>query len=157
MTAVEPVHLPELDSRGVLRSLDDGQVRMLRVSRLVKLDRESGGWRIRPSGRVGAVRAGDLDVQVHPKVGIVRLLFFLGYAADPRFRPEDVAGAGEADLWPALAESLIRQVERALAGVGAAGLHLGGRRAAVDPGPGALRRPVRPPIRDANSAGGAIR
>ncbi len=37
----------------------------------------------------------------------------LGYAADPGFRPEDVAGTEEEDLWPILAESFARQTERA--------------------------------------------
>ncbi|MEU1845295.1 McrC family protein [Micromonospora sediminicola] len=110
------VNLLELDTIGVLRPLDDSQVRILRASGLVKVARESGGWRIRPGGKVGAVRAGDLEVQVQPKVGVLRLLFFLGYAKDPRFRPENVAAAPASGLWPALAESLIRQAERAVAG-----------------------------------------
>ena len=76
---------------------------------------EGGGqWRLLPAGRVGVVRIGDLEVRVQPKIGIARLLFLLGYAADPGFRPEDVAGVPEPDLWPALAESLARHVERAL-------------------------------------------
>ena len=77
-----------------------------------------GQWRLLPSGYVGAVRAGDLQVQVTPKekVGLDRLLFLLGYARDPGFRLEDVTGIDEPDLWPALAESLARLAERALTG-----------------------------------------
>ncbi|MEU8130312.1 restriction endonuclease [Micromonospora sp. NPDC049049] len=116
MDSVDAIILPELDNSGVLRPLDDAQVRTLRASGLVKLTPEGRSWRIRPGGKVGAVRAGDLDVQVQPKVGVVRLLFFLGYAKDPRFRPEDVTAAPASGLWPAMAESLIRQAERALAG-----------------------------------------
>jgi 5-methylcytosine-specific restriction enzyme subunit McrC len=74
-----------------------------------------GQWRLLPCGRVGAVRSGDLDVQVQPKTGIARLLFLLGYAADPGFQPEDVSAMAEPELWPALAESVARQVDRALA------------------------------------------
>ncbi|WP_232324025.1 McrC family protein [Catenuloplanes japonicus] len=51
---------------------------------------------------------------MRPKVGIARPLFLLGYARDPGFRPEDVAAGTEPDLWPALAEALVRQAERAL-------------------------------------------
>ena len=77
-----------------------------------------GQWRLLPRGYVGAVRIDDLQVQVTPKeeVGLDRLLFLLGYAHDPGFRPEDVAGIEEPDLWPALAESLARLAEAALAG-----------------------------------------
>jgi 5-methylcytosine-specific restriction enzyme subunit McrC len=111
-----PVNLAELDKTGAVRRLDDDHVSALSTTGLVDLRPEGGGWwRILPSGKVGAVRVGALDVQVQPKVGIARLLFLLGYAMDPGFRPEDVAAKPEAELWPALAESLIRQVERALA------------------------------------------
>jgi 5-methylcytosine-specific restriction enzyme subunit McrC len=70
-------------------------------------------WTLRPVDRVGAVRIGELDVVVEPKVGPEGLLFLLGYAADPGFRPEDVEGVEREDLLPVLAESLARQVERA--------------------------------------------
>jgi 5-methylcytosine-specific restriction enzyme subunit McrC len=42
------------------------------------------------------------------------LLFLLGYAADPGFRPEDVDGVPDDDLWPAIAETLCRHAERAV-------------------------------------------
>jgi 5-methylcytosine-specific restriction enzyme subunit McrC len=64
---------------------------------------------------VGAVRIGDLDVLVRPKMDIRRLLFLLGYAADPGFRDDDASGMAAPDLWPTLAASLARQAERALA------------------------------------------
>lgn len=113
--STEPVVLGELDKDGAVRQLDNDQVSALTATRLVELRPHSGNlWRLLPNGRVGAVRIGDLDVQVRPKVGISRLLFLLGYAADPGFRPEDVPGAAELDLWPAIAESLARHAERAL-------------------------------------------
>nr|WP_277606044.1 hypothetical protein [Glycomyces sp. L485] len=67
-----------------------------------------------PTGKVGAVRIGDLDVQVRPKISIARLLFLIGYAKKPGFLFDDASGVPEADLWPALAESLIRYTARAL-------------------------------------------
>ena len=77
-----------------------------------------GQWRLLPCGYVGTVRVDDLQGQVTPKekVGLDRLLFLLGYARNPGFRPEDVTGMDEPDLWPALAESLARLAEAALAG-----------------------------------------
>jgi 5-methylcytosine-specific restriction enzyme subunit McrC len=115
VTEPEPVVLAELDRVGVVRRLDDDHAAALAATKLVEVRPEGGGhWRLLPAGRVGAVRVGDLEVRVQPKTGIARLLFLLGYAADAGFRPEDVAGVPEPDLWPALAESLARQVERAL-------------------------------------------
>jgi 5-methylcytosine-specific restriction enzyme subunit McrC len=115
VTKQEPVVLAELDRTGAVRQLDDDHASALATTRLVEVRPEGGGqWRLLPVGRVGVVRIGDLDVRVQPKTGIARLLFLLGYATDPGFRPEDVAGVPEPDLWPALAESLARHVERAL-------------------------------------------
>ena len=115
MTEQEPVALAELDRMGAVLSLDDDHAAALATTKLVEVRPEGGGhWRLLQAGRVGAVQVGDLDARVQPKTGIARLLFLLGYAADPGFRPEDVAGVPEPDLWPALAESLARQVEHAL-------------------------------------------
>jgi 5-methylcytosine-specific restriction enzyme subunit McrC len=109
------VVLQELDQTGQVHRLDDDQAALLSATRLVEVRPIGGGqWRLLPCGRVGAVRSGDLDVQVQPKTGIARLLFLLGYAADPGFRPEDVSAMAEPELWPALAESVARQVDRAL-------------------------------------------
>src|SRR5579859_3153491 len=110
-----PVDLAELDMTGTRRPLDDDHASALSTTGLVELRPEgSGWWRILPTGKVGAVRIGSVDVRVRPKVGIARLLFLLGYATDPGFRPDDVTAQHEPELWPALAESLIRQAERAL-------------------------------------------
>jgi 5-methylcytosine-specific restriction enzyme subunit McrC len=66
---------------------------------------------------VGAVVVGGLQVEVRPKqeVGLARLLFLLGYARDPGFRPDLVAGVEDAEIWPVLAETLARLGEAALA------------------------------------------
>jgi len=115
MTQPEPVLLGELDRTGTIRRLDDDHAVALAATKLVEVGPEGGGkWRLLPAGQVGAVSIGDLHVQVQPKTGISSLLFLLGYAKDPGFRPEDVSGVPDTDLWPALAESLVRQAERAL-------------------------------------------
>ncbi|WP_104350179.1 McrC family protein [Rathayibacter sp. AY1A4] len=95
------------------------QARALGASRLVSVVVTEGGEAvITPNGRVGAVRVGDLQVEVWPKekVKLAHLLFMLGYAADPGFRPEAIDAEAYDELWPALAESLARLVERALLG-----------------------------------------
>ncbi|MCW2135412.1 McrC family protein [Arthrobacter sp. VKM Ac-2550] len=110
--------LDELQQEPLSAEFDDEVAAALNDSELVSVQPSIGaGWRLLPTGRVGAVEVGDLLVEVRPKakVGLDRLLFLLGYARNPGFRPDDVAGAEDAGLFSALAESLARQGERALA------------------------------------------
>ncbi|AVT39619.1 McrC family protein [Plantactinospora sp. BB1] len=113
--ALRRIVLDELDRDGVVVSLDDSHADLLRATGLVNVHTASPGWwRLVPDQRVGAVRLGDIDIEVRPKVGISRLLFLLGYANEPGFGGHE-AGADTADeLWPTLAESLIQQTERAI-------------------------------------------
>lgn len=109
--------LDELQTDAEPVELDADTVASLGWTGLVSVMPAHGGmWRILPCGPVGAVQVGELLVEVKPKakVGLSRLLFMLGYAKDPGFRPEDVAGLEDADLFSALAESLARQVSGAL-------------------------------------------
>jgi 5-methylcytosine-specific restriction enzyme subunit McrC len=110
------VILDELDRDGWVGSLDDAHAAALAATGLVEVRLERSEWRLLPRGMVGSTRIGDLQVEVRPKhrVGLTRLLFLLGYARNPGFRPEDVSGAADADLWPALAESLARLARTAL-------------------------------------------
>ena len=112
------VVIDELDRQGRLLDLTRDVAAALEITGLVEVRPDVGGrWRILSNGKVGAVRIGDLQVQVTPKekVGLTRLLFLLGYAINPGFRPEDVVGSADDDLWPALAESLARMAERSTA------------------------------------------
>ena len=112
----DPVVLDELDREGRVLDLPQSTVNALSATGLVEVRSEVGGrWRLLPTGKVGAVRIDGLQVQVEPKekVGLTRLLFLLGYASNPGFRPEDVVGVADQDLWPSLAESLARLAERA--------------------------------------------
>ncbi len=97
-------------------ALDERLADQLGKTDLVQVRRVANGrYLLLPrSNKVGAVRVGDTDVVVTPKVSIARLLFMLGYADNPRFRPEDVEGTPEDDLWPAVAETLCRHAERAV-------------------------------------------
>lgn len=112
----QAVVLTEVGSEEVVLPLDDSQVAALRAAQLVTVRRADGGqWTLKPGRKVGAVRIGNLEIEVTPKVGVANMLFFLGYAKNPGFRPEDVAGIPTTGLWPALATSLVRQTRRALA------------------------------------------
>ncbi|MBG0738547.1 restriction endonuclease [Paeniglutamicibacter antarcticus] len=108
--------LDELQSDSVTVELDEETMASLRDTGLVSVAPARGGrWVILPCGPVGAVQVGELLVEVKPKakVGLSRLLFLLGYARNPGFRPDDVTGLEDKDLFSALAESLVRQAERA--------------------------------------------
>ncbi len=120
MTLANGAHvvLDELDRDGQVVAVSDLVAGLLRGTGLVETRPERDGrWRLLPCGTVGAVAIGDLQVQVQPKekVGLSRLLFLLGYARDPGFRPGEVAAEGEPDLWPILAETVARLAEAALA------------------------------------------
>lgn len=114
---VSHVVLDELKPFPEAIDLDPEVATTLDESGLVTVAPAHGGqWTLMPCGTVGAVQIGELLVEVKPKhkVGLGRLLFLLGYARNPGFRPEDVAGVEDSDLFAALAESLARQTERAL-------------------------------------------
>ena len=91
MIPASAIVLSEDDSRDLRVELDGLRAAALESTGLVRV-RPVGNavWQLIPRGRVGAVRIDDVDIVVTPKVGIARLLFLLGYAADPGFRPEDV-------------------------------------------------------------------
>ena len=75
----------------------------------------AGWWQVSGAGKVGAARIGDVAVSIRPKVPIARLLFLAGYAEfGPAWRTEDVRVDSAADLVPAMADALWRQVARAI-------------------------------------------
>ncbi|MER5389832.1 restriction endonuclease [Saccharopolyspora sp. NPDC002686] len=111
---ITSTRLGENERNGVPAVLDAAQAHALRATGLVMpVLQPDGTWLLLPRGRVGAVSIDGVDVVVTPKVGIARLLFLLGYARNPGFRSEDVPGSIDDGLWPAVAESLCRHVERA--------------------------------------------
>ncbi|RBQ20609.1 restriction endonuclease [Spongiactinospora rosea] len=76
---------------------------------------DSAVWQITPQGKVGVARVGDVEVWVTPKLAIDRLLFLVGYAADPKGWRDDLVQLDiRQSLIPAVAQALWRQVERAL-------------------------------------------
>ncbi|MHA7275211.1 McrC family protein [Arthrobacter sp. Hz1] len=114
---IRTIVLDELQYAGELVEISSEEAATLRETGLVAVaPAHNNRMHITPAGRVGAVQVGDLLVEVKPKqkVGLSRLLFLLGYASTPGFRPDDVQGVEDADLFAALGESLARQGERAL-------------------------------------------
>jgi 5-methylcytosine-specific restriction enzyme subunit McrC len=109
------IRIGENDQNGTAIELDAVTAAALQRTGLVQVTvADPQRWLLQTCGSVGAVRVGDLEVTVTPKVGITRLLFLLGYATNPGFRPGEVSGADDVDLLPAVAETLCRHVERAL-------------------------------------------
>jgi 5-methylcytosine-specific restriction enzyme subunit McrC len=119
---IRRIVIDELDSVGEFLVCAPEVAVALEGFKLVTVDIVPGGYLLRPR-RVGVVRVGDLQVEVAPKdsVGIASVFFLLGYAARPGFVPPDVRVDEDLDLFSAVAEALVRQAERALAG----GVHHG--------------------------------
>lgn len=108
--------LHENDGEGKTVSLTARQFEYLQGCGLVDVRQSGSTFRLIPKPkRVGAVHAHGLDVAVTPKLSVPRLLFMLGYAMNPGFRPENVEGVEADGLWAIVAETLCRNAERALA------------------------------------------
>jgi len=76
---------------------------------------DPGWWELRPGGKVGAVRVGDLDVRVAPKVDIERIVFLLGYRLRGVAWQESVVPVEAADdIVHVLAEIFTRSVTDAI-------------------------------------------
>jgi 5-methylcytosine-specific restriction enzyme subunit McrC len=116
VTGVE-LELTEL-GRPVEVALTLDQGRMLALSGVVTAVPSvyrPGWWTVGPTGRVGAVRVGDVVIRVQSKVPIARLLFLLGYSMHGAAWQASSVSLGEApDLVPAIAEALWRQVSHAI-------------------------------------------
>lgn len=112
------VRMDELDYDGVRVVCSPEVATELAAFRLVDVEPAGGRFLLRPRGRVGAVRVGDLQVEVLPKarVGIASVFFLLGYASNPGFVSPDIEVEREGDFFNVIAEAFARQAERALAG-----------------------------------------
>lgn len=113
---VTRIDLAENEPAGRALSLDSSTVSALNETRLVTVSSTATGqWRLAPvADTIGAVRVGEYDVVVHPKVPFASVLFMLGYAHDPGFASEHFDGAPQAELWPLVAETLVRLATSAL-------------------------------------------
>lgn len=73
-------------------------------------------WDLRAAHLVGVIQTDDLEVRIHPKVSVDRLLFLLGFATDQsgwKDLPADFAA--EEDLVSAVAFAFLHHADRALA------------------------------------------
>lgn len=116
-------------SRAALQHLSEGQVltgvelaraeaAALSGTKLVTATPEGDGWRVAAGQWVGAVRCGDLEVRVAPKVGAVKVLQLLARAHGIRrlIVDDDLIGlADDADLSTVLAVLFEREARAALA------------------------------------------
>jgi 5-methylcytosine-specific restriction enzyme subunit McrC len=85
-----------------------GAVEVLRTA-------DPGRWTLRAGQYVGAIRAGETELQIRPKVPVERLLYLLGYARDPQgWRDDEVQLTGVDELVPAMAVSFAALAHRAL-------------------------------------------
>ena len=91
-----------------------GVIEQACMTGLVESKLTSTGAQVKPQlNHVGSVAIGTDEFVVQPKAPFASVLFMLGYASDPGFRPEEVSGAGDS-LVPAVAETYARLMERAL-------------------------------------------
>jgi 5-methylcytosine-specific restriction enzyme subunit McrC len=110
------IELSEIRPATVALTHDQG--RRLAASDLVRATPsryDPGMWTVSVHRRVGAIRIGDVEVWIAPKLPIDRVLFLAGYAKHQHgWQDETVTlGLGE-ELVPAVAQMLWRQTERAL-------------------------------------------
>jgi 5-methylcytosine-specific restriction enzyme subunit McrC len=98
---------------GSLKAGDDG-VFDLTPEQAVAIEREElanvlvgpseGTYRVKTGSRVGVIVGSDWEIRVSPKLAVPRLMFLLGYAADPRGWRKLVAGFTREDtLFEAIA------------------------------------------------------
>lgn len=75
----------------------------------------TGTWAVAPKQAIGVASIGDLEVSIHPKMPIRRVLYLLGYAYDlSAWRDESVAVAEDTELLPAVTTAFVRQAQRAI-------------------------------------------
>jgi len=96
-----------------LVALDDDLAALLLGRQLVAVEPHGHGiFRLIPGSRVGTIRIADrdrsLEIQVRPKVSIARLMFLLGYAANPGWHESEIEFDQADDLLPAVLDALAR-------------------------------------------------
>ncbi|MDR0283316.1 MAG: McrC family protein, partial [Propionibacteriaceae bacterium] len=108
--------LVENQGKGVSLALSAVEAAALNQTGLVQaVPVWGGGWEVSPhANMVGAIRIGECDIVGQPKASFSSLLFMLAYARDQGFDPAEFDGMAEDDLWPAVAEILVRLTQRTL-------------------------------------------
>lgn len=110
------IHLREY-GEPALAQISDAQANLLAQVGLVEPVRaaDPGWWELRPGGKVGAVRVGEVDIRVAPKVDIERIVFLLGYRLRGVAWQDSVVPVEAAeDIVHVLAEMFTRSVTEAI-------------------------------------------
>ncbi len=83
----------------------------------VQIHEPPDSWRLKADSRIGIVAGEGWEVRVDPALEIPKLMFLLGYAADPRgWRDAIAAFSADPDLFAAIASGFAFHAERALMG-----------------------------------------
>ena len=112
---MESIELEAWDDKEV--RLAQEQAELLSRTDLVQVlvSSEPGRWRLLSDSRIGIVWHDDWELRVVPRLDIPRLMFLLGYAADPRGWRDSVAAFGADDhLFGAIASGFAFHASRAI-------------------------------------------
>lgn len=81
----------------------------------VELDEPPDSWKLVTDSKVGILDHGDWALRVVPRLAVPKLMFLLGYAADPRGWRDSIATFGrERDFFSAVASGFAHHAYRAL-------------------------------------------
>ena len=81
----------------------------------VQIHEPPDSWRLRADSRIGIVAGDGWEVRVSPALEVPKLMFLLGYAADPSgWRDAIAAFSADPDLFAAIASGFAFHAERAL-------------------------------------------
>ncbi|MDQ1747321.1 MAG: 5-methylcytosine-specific restriction enzyme subunit McrC [Frankiaceae bacterium] len=89
----------------------------LAATRAVSVTRgwDGASWMLTAGAEVGVLSVNDVTVRIRPRIPIARMIFMLGYAANPKVWRDDPAPLDDQDeLWPAMAHVFARAAERSL-------------------------------------------
>ena len=81
----------------------------------VQIDQPPDSWKLVTDSRVGVLDHGDWGLRVVPRLAVPKVMFLLGYAADPRGWRNSIAMFGrERDFFSAIASGFAHHAYRAL-------------------------------------------
>ena len=81
----------------------------------VQIDQPPDSWKLVTDSRVGVLDHGDWGLRVVPRLAVPKVMFLLGYAADPRGWRSSIAMFGrERDFFSAIASGFAHHAHRAL-------------------------------------------
>ncbi len=81
----------------------------------VELDEPPSVWKLVTGSKVGVLDRGDWDLRVVPRLAVPKLMFLLGYAADPRGWRDSIASfERERDFFSAIASGFAHHAHQAI-------------------------------------------